>query len=156
MIKVPDSTAVGINEELTFRGCQLKNLAEGRAGTRVGPRGAVVLAFLLSSGVFGLAHLANAIVSDASGTGLSTLNLVLGGLLLGLPYLLTGELAVSIGLHITLNLVQGTVFGFAVSGSPQSTRLLFLQLTGPEMWTGRAYGPQGGRTGTAWNSSSVA
>jgi hypothetical protein len=44
MIKVLDLTAVGINEELTFRGYQLKNLAEGLAGQRFGPRGAIAMA----------------------------------------------------------------------------------------------------------------
>ena len=92
MIKVLEWTAVGLNEEITF-GYQLKNLAEGLAGQRVGARRAITLAFLLSSGVFGLAHLANALVGAASQSGLSTLNLVIGGLWLALPYLLTGELA---------------------------------------------------------------
>jgi uncharacterized protein len=150
MIKVLEWTAIGINEEVTFRGYQLKNLAEGLAGRRFTPRGAIVSALLFSSTVFGLAHLVNAGVSNASATGLSTLNIVMGGLLLGVPYLLTGELAISIGLHISWNLFEGTVYGFPVSGSSQSTHLLSLHQTGPELWTGGAFGPEAGLLCTAW------
>ncbi|HKE84463.1 MAG TPA: CPBP family intramembrane glutamic endopeptidase [Vicinamibacterales bacterium] len=150
MIKMLDLTAVGVNEELTFRGYQLKNLAEGLVGRRVSPRRAIALAFLISSGVFGVAHLANVLVDAAGPTGVSTLNLVAGGLLLGLPYLMTGQLAISIGLHIALNLFQGTVYGFPVSGSPQSTHLFSVQQTGPALWTGGAFGPEGGLIGSMW------
>lgn len=129
---------VGINEELSFRGYQLKNLAEGLNGGRM-PQRAVILALLLSSVFFGLSHLLN---PDAS--ALSTLNIVLWGLLAGLAYLLTGELAISIGLHITWNFFEGTVYGFPVSGFTFPTRLLASQQTGPELWTDGAFGPEAG------------
>lgn len=145
IIKVFEWTVIGINEEVTFRGYQMKNLAEGLAGKRASPQGAIVLAMMLSSSVFGLAHLIN-----DSATGLSTFNIAIGGLLLGIPYLLTGELAISIGCHITLNLFEGTVYGFAVSGSSQATHLLSLQQTGPALWTGGAFGPEAGLIATVW------
>lgn len=150
MIKVLEYTVIGINEELTFRGYQLKNLAEGLVGKRIGPRAAIASAVLLSSLVFGIAHLINASVSDADATRLSTFNIILGGLLLGLPYVMTGELALSIGLHITWNLFEGTVYGFAVSGSSQTTHLLSIQQAGPQVWTGGAFGPEAGLVATIW------
>jgi membrane protease YdiL (CAAX protease family) len=137
--------AVGVNEELAFRGYQLKNLAEGLAGKRIGPRAAIVLAFVISSLLFSLGHITN-----ENSTTLSTLNLVLGGLMLSLPFLLTGELAASIGLHITWNLFEGTVYGFAVSGSLPSTHLLTTQQTGPELFTGGAFGPEAGLVYIFW------
>jgi membrane protease YdiL (CAAX protease family) len=134
---------VAINEELAFRGYQLRNLAEGLAGQRVGPRLAIAGAWAISSLAFGLGHATN-----ESATVLSTLNLVAGGILLSLPYLLTGELALSIGLHTSWNLFQGSVYGFPVSGSVPSRRVLIPEQSGPELWTGGAFGPEGGLLAT--------
>jgi membrane protease YdiL (CAAX protease family) len=130
---------VAFNEEFAFRGYQMRNLAEGLAGARVSSHRAIVLAWVISSSIFGLGHATNEYA-----TALSTFNIMAGGLLLTLPYLLTGELAMSIGLHTSWNLFQGTVFGFPVSGSLPSRRVLILEQTGPTIWTGGPFGPEGG------------
>jgi hypothetical protein len=111
----------------------------------MGPRRALVLAWLISSLAFGTAHATN-----PNATMLSTFNIVLAGLMLSLPYLLTGQLAISIGLHATWNLFQGNVFGFPVSGSAPRRRLLNLDQGGPELWTGGAFGPEGGLLAVVW------
>jgi membrane protease YdiL (CAAX protease family) len=145
LLKVIVYASVAVNEELTFRGYQLKNLSEGFAGKRVGPRGAIVLAFLLSSTFFGLAHFGN-----QNATALSTINIVVSGFALALPFLLTGELGLSIGFHLTWNLFEGTVYGFAVSGSTPTTHLLAIQQSGPDLWTGGAFGPEAGLICIVW------
>jgi membrane protease YdiL (CAAX protease family) len=136
---------VGFYEELVFRGYQLRNAAEGLNSSSLGPRGAVVLAWALSSAFFGYLHAAN-----PSATILSTANVALAGLMLGCGYVLTGELAIPIGLHVTWNFFQGTVFGFPVSGLRiGGATFLSIEQGGPDLWTGGPFGPEGGLLATA-------
>jgi hypothetical protein len=131
---------VGFSEEIVFRGYQLKNAAEGLNYPALGPRGAVLLAWVLSSVFFGALH-----ADNPSATLLSTLNIVLAGLMLGFGYVLSGELAIPIGLHITWNFFQGAVYGFPVSGfGPFGATFLATTQTGPDLWTGGSFGPEAG------------
>jgi len=133
---------VGIYEEMFSRGYHLRNMAEGLNIKWLGPKWALGLGYLLSSTIFGMLHLANPNTSL-----MSTFNLVIAGLFLGLGFILTGELAISIGLHITWNFFQGNVFGFPVSGGASSASLIAIQQGGPTLWTGGAFGPEAGLIG---------
>jgi hypothetical protein len=118
----------------------LKNAAEGLDYPALGPRGAVLLAWVLSSVFFGLLH-----ADNPSATFVSTLNIVLAGLMLGFGYVISGELAIPIGLHVTWNFFQGAVYGFPVSGfGPFGATFLATQQTGPDLWTGGPFGPEAG------------
>jgi hypothetical protein len=134
--------AVGIYEEMLSRGYHLRNLAEGLNWGILGKRGGLWAGYLISSSVFGLLHAAN-----PNSSWISTLNLILSGLFLGLGFVLTGELAIPIGLHITWNFFQGNVFGFPVSGSKSGTSIISILQGGPDLLTGGAFGPEAGLVG---------
>ena len=137
--------SVGFYEELMSRGYHFKNLAEGFNFGPVGRKVAIFLALLISAVIFGLLHAGN-----PNATTFSTINLFLAGVFLGVPVLLTDELAISIGVHIAWNSFQGNVFGFPVSGyTIFRTTVIDVAQGGPDLWTGGAFGPEAGLLGIA-------
>lgn len=131
---------VGIYEELLVRGYLFKNVAEGFAFEPLGNRGGVIVAYLFTSILFGVLHATN-----PGASLISTINIALAGFVLGLGMLLTGELAIPIGMHITWNFFQGNVFGMPVSGLPWvGATVLESAETGPDLWTGGVFGPEAG------------
>lgn len=135
--------AVAIDEELLFRGNQLKNLAEGLASRWIPPRFAAVAAVSFSSLTFGLAHAGN-----PSATLASTVNIVMAGGMLAAGYLVTGRLAIAIGLHFSWNFFQN-LYGMPVSGLTyfSAGSLLVREELGPDWITGGPFGPEAGMTG---------
>ncbi|MBN2426891.1 MAG: CPBP family intramembrane metalloprotease [Deltaproteobacteria bacterium] len=136
-------------EELLARGYLFRNFAEGLNFKKIGVRRAAWLSWIVISLLFGLAHLGN---PDA--TVISTLNLIMIGLTLGAGVLLTGELAIPIGLHLSWNFAQGNIFGFPVSGlsyPSEIASLVRIEQNGPKLWTGGKFGPEAGLLGIAAN-----
>lgn len=135
---------IGIYEEVAFRGIVLTNTAEWLDNFKpLDARGAVIGATVLSALVFGLLHAMN-----PNAGVISTLNIVIAGLtILSLGYLLTGELAISIGVHITWNLFQAAIFGFPVSGIDIRTTVIAVDQGGPTWLTGGVFGPEAGLLG---------
>ena len=134
---------IGVTEELLTRGYLIKNLAEGLTWfDRVGPDVAVGLAVLASSAVFAVGHAANPNASLASVAGI-----LLAAFMLAAGYVLTGELAIPIGVHVTWNFFQGSVYGFPVSGLDFGLSLLAISQQGPPLVTGGTFGPEAGILG---------
>ena len=145
MMMIVTFLAVGFYEELLFRGYYMTNISEWLGHFKwFKPRQAVLAAWLLTSLVFGLTHAFN-----PNASLISTVSIMLAGLLLlGLGYLLTGELAVPIGVHITWNFFQGSIYGFSVSGMDAGViSLVAINQGGPDWITGGAFGPEAGLLG---------
>ncbi len=120
---------VGWNEELLSRGYHLQTIASGIN---------LFWGVVISSTVFGLLHLGN-----PNATWVSAAGIFFAGLYLAFAYIRTKQLWLSIGLHIGWNFFEGVVFGFPVSGL-DIYPLTRIKVTGPELWTGGAFGPEAG------------
>jgi membrane protease YdiL (CAAX protease family) len=135
---------VAVYEETAFRGYPIKNLAEGLNWRVIGPRWATVIAVLIPSVLFGLGHFTN-----ENATKVSTANIMVFALLFGAGYVLTGQLALPIGLHFAWDFVQGFVFG-VTGDAPNLGSFLVLAEGDPaaRLWMGWPYGVEGGLLGT--------
>lgn len=120
---------VGWNEELLSRGYHLQTIASGTN---------LFWGVIISSSVFGLLHLGN-----PNATWVSAAGILFAGLFLAFGYVRTQQLWLSIGLHIGWNFFEGVVFGFPVSGL-DIYPLTHIKVSGPEIWTGGAFGPEAG------------
>ena len=144
--------SVGVYEELVARGYLVKNLSEGLTWfDRLGTVGAVAVATFGSSVLFGAGHFTNPNASLAS-----TLGVLFGGLMLATGYVLTGQLGLPIGLHVTWNFFEGSVYGFPVSGTTHGLSLLATEQRGPAVVTGGAFGPEAGLIGVAAATAGIA
>jgi uncharacterized protein len=120
---------VGWSEELLSRGYHLQTIASGLNK---------FWGVIISSVIFGLLHLANPNASWVSAVGI-----FFAGMFFAFGYLRSGKLWLPIGMHIGWNLFEGCVFGFSVSGL-DVYQLTQIQVTGPDLWTGGAFGPEAG------------
>ena len=136
---------VAVQEEMVFRGYHLVNLTEGLAGSRGSPSRAAMIAVLVASLGFGLAHAGN----DGASIVATLQVAVAGGTLLAIGFVLTGDLAYSIGLHFAWNFTQ-CALGMPVSGFVLSeAAILDRHVDGPEWLSGGAFGPEASAIGLA-------
>ena len=120
---------VAWSEELLSRGYHLQTLANGLN---------VFWGVVISSAVFGALHLGN-----PNATWVSAAGIFLAGLFFAYGYLRTRQLWLPIGMHLGWNFFEGVVFGFPVSGL-DIYPLARIMVSGPEIWTGGAFGPEAG------------
>lgn len=104
-------------EETLFRGVFITNAREGLAARGLDARLSLLGAWTASTAVFALVHVpASNVPADVSLGSLFVVWTVLGGLL-GVAYVVSGGLAVPIGIHFAVNAVSNTVFGPATAGT---------------------------------------
>jgi len=131
-----------VTQEVLVRGYVLQTI-ESQFNT--------LIALVVSSVFFTALH-AGAI---AGGGILPAINLLAAGVVLGLAYTTTGNLWLPIGLHFSWNFLQGPVLGIAVSGQALDSGWKLLDLTGPAIFTGGAFGLEGGLIATLVTSLGI-
>jgi hypothetical protein len=94
---------VGLWEELLLRAVFICNAADGLRKW-LSPRRAVAGGIVVSAVVFGVAHLAQAAQAAL------VLTWVLSGVVLGVIYVLSGNLALTIGIHAAFNIAYNVLF----------------------------------------------
>ncbi len=128
-----DLVAVAImpafTEELLFRGILFRWIEEF---------GGTWLALLVTSALFGLAHIFNPNATWFSSFAIA----VEAGVLLGAAYMLTRNLWLVMGLHAGWNFTQGEIFDVPVSGVDEHG-LVQARLSGPELLSGGQFGLEG-------------
>lgn len=134
--------AVGFYEEFMARSYLITNLKEGFTVLNISPEQATGIAILISSSIFGFLHAGN-----PNSTTMAVLNIVAAGFMLAVPYVLTGRLALSVGIHFAWNFSQGGIYGFRVSGTEPLHPVIDIQQGGNPIWTGGGFGPEGGLIG---------
>ena len=118
----------GLGEEIVSRGVLFRIVEEG-LGTW--------WALAISALFFGAAHLGN----PAATVWRSAAIAIEAGILLGLLYHVTRSLWICVGMHLAWNVMQGTVFGIAVSGHP-ADGFLVATLSGPDWLSGGGFGAE--------------
>ncbi|MCB9103034.1 MAG: CPBP family intramembrane metalloprotease [Anaerolineales bacterium] len=121
-------------EEVFFRSLLLSGLVVVLGG-RKWP------AILISAAVFGLVHINNPGASYVSAFGNA-----LGGVIYGIAFLGGQNIWLPLGLHFSWNFSQGPILGFPVSGE-NFGGLIMQEVTGSDLLTGGAYGPEAGLVG---------
>lgn len=109
----------GLWEELVLRGVFVCNVADGLRRW-LSPHRAVLGGLVLSSLVFALGHLAQ------TGVSAKLVTFVLSGLVLGVLYLLSGDLALVVGAHAGFNITSNLLF--ARAGGPTEGLSVILRL----------------------------
>tara|TARA_R110002051_G_scaffold181774_1_gene251236 strand:+ start:5685 stop:6566 length:882 start_codon:yes stop_codon:yes gene_type:complete len=132
---------VAILEETFFRGYLFTNFYEGIKFDKISKKLAIAIALVFSSFLFGLAHFFN---NNAS--TLSIALLTINGIVWCIPFIISKNLGLSIGMHLAWNFTQ-TLVGFTMSGNVAKNAIFSIKNEGSVILTGGNYGPEAGILG---------
>ena len=121
--------SVAIFEETLLRGIIFR-IVEEKLGSYI--------SLAISAIIFGAAHLLN---PDSS--VISTICIGIVGFMLGASYIYSRSLWLPIAIHFSWNFVQSGIFGAITSGNEQAISLFNTKISGAELITGGAFGPEG-------------
>lgn len=131
-----------VAQEAIVHGFLQKNVAEGTFIKGKPAAIAILISLVAATAVFSIWP-----VNGSHATALSVVNQVLLGLLLGSSLILTGDLAIAIGINVSINIFQILVFGFAISGASAASSPFRVLQNKPDLITGGLQVPQGGLFG---------
>ncbi|GAA4277305.1 CPBP family intramembrane glutamic endopeptidase [Aquimarina mytili] len=132
---------VGILEETFFRGYLFTNIYNGLKSRVVTNRQRFLIALLASSTFFGLAH-----INTNNANLISIVFLSINGMVWCIPFAITKNLGLSIGLHSAWNFAQ-TQIGFIMSGNKAKNSFFNVKNNAADLFTGGEYGPEAGILG---------
>lgn len=130
-ILTPFSVAfsVAIFEEILLRGIIFR-ITEEKLGSHI--------SLLISAIVFGGVHLLNPGSTLISSTCIGIVGFIFGAL-----YIYGRNLWLPIAVHFSWNFVQSGIFGAVTSGNDKTSSLFNFNISGSELITGGAFGPEG-------------
>lgn len=132
---------IGILEETFFRGYLYTNIYDGFKSKTISKKKTFLISLLICSTIFGIAHFNNNGVSP-----LSIIMLTINGMVWCIPFAITKNLGLSIGLHCAWNFTQ-TFLGFTMSGNKTLSSLYQIKNQNSDLITGGDYGPEAGVLG---------
>ncbi|MBW1295062.1 CPBP family intramembrane glutamic endopeptidase [Aquimarina litoralis] len=132
---------VGVLEETFFRGYLFTNIYDGFKSKILNRKQALLIALVLSSIFFGLAHM-----NTNNSSTISIVFLTINGIVWCIPFIITKNLGLSIGLHTAWNFTQ-TLIGFTMSGNKATNSFYRIENNGFDLMTGGGYGPEAGILG---------
>ena len=121
--------SVAIFEEILLRGIVFR-IIEEKLGSYI--------SLAISAIIFGAAHLLN---PDSS--LISTLCIGIVGFMFGAAYIYSRSLWLPIAIHFSWNFVQSGIFGAITSGNEKTSSLFNTNISGDNLITGGAFGPEG-------------
>jgi len=121
--------SVAIFEETLLRGIIFR-IVEEKLGSYI--------SLLISAIIFGVVHLLN---PDSS--VISSICIGIVGFMFGASYIYSRSLWLPIAIHFSWNFVQSGIFGAITSGNEKTSSLFITKISGAELITGGAFGPEG-------------
>jgi hypothetical protein len=121
--------SVAVFEETLLRGIIFR-IVEEKLGSYI--------SLAISAIIFGAAHLLNPDSSVISSGCIGTV-----GFMLGAAYIYSRSLWLPIAIHFSWNFVQSGIFGAITSGNEKTSSLFNTHISGSELITGGAFGPEG-------------
>jgi uncharacterized protein len=121
--------SVAVFEEILLRGIIFR-IVEEKLGSHI--------SLLISAIIFGAVHLLNPDSSVASSICIS-----IAGFMFGASYIYSRSLWLPIAIHFSWNFMQSGIFGAITSGNERTGSLFNTNISGSELITGGAFGPEG-------------
>ena len=132
---------VAFLEETFYRGYLFTTFSQRLLSAASTNKSGLLIALVLSSLFFGLAHL-----GTENANVLSIAFLTLNGMVWCIPFIISKNLGLSIGMHTAWNFFQ-TQVGFTMSGNKSNYAYFSIENNAADWLTGGAYGPEAGALG---------